>query len=76
MLEESLVPVIQSALKDLRYGYVQLIVHDGVLVRVERIERIRLPSVFKEAGMADRKSGSPLTLFEPTDPSKGGKPHP
>ena len=35
---------IAQALKDLRYGSVHLVVHDGRLVRIERIERIRLPS--------------------------------
>lgn len=37
-----LVPIIKEALKDMRYGTVQLIVHDGQLVRIERTERIRL----------------------------------
>ncbi len=39
-----LVSAIRKALKDLRYGTVQLIVHDGQLVRIERTERIRLSS--------------------------------
>ncbi len=35
---------LQEALKDLRYGTVQLTVHDGKLVRIERLEKIRLPT--------------------------------
>ena len=33
---------IERALEGLRYGTVQLTVHDGKLVRIERMEKIRL----------------------------------
>ncbi len=40
----SLAPTLEKALKGLEFGYVQLTVHGGQIVRVERVERIRLPS--------------------------------
>ena len=33
---------LERALRNLRYGTVQLVVHDGQIVRIERMERIRL----------------------------------
>jgi hypothetical protein len=33
---------IRSALRGLRYGTVTAVVHDGVVVQVERTERVRL----------------------------------
>ncbi len=36
-------PAIQEALKGLRYGHIQIVIHDGDVVRVEKVERIRLP---------------------------------
>ncbi|GEM_PF-4214885 len=42
MLEDNDRLAIEGALKDLRYGMVQLVVHEGKLVRIEKIERIRL----------------------------------
>jgi hypothetical protein len=38
---------VRTALKGLRYGAVTLIVQDGVIVQVERTDRVRLP---REAG--------------------------
>ena len=42
MRAPSVWPAIEDALKTLRYGAIQLIVHEGQIVRIERIERIRL----------------------------------
>ena len=44
MLEPPVLSLLQDALKDLRFGTVQLTVHDGKLVRIERLEKIRLPT--------------------------------
>jgi hypothetical protein len=38
---------VREALKGLRYGAVTVIVQDGVIVQVERTDRVRLP---REAG--------------------------
>ena len=40
--EQSLVKTIRQALKGLRYGTVQLVLHEGKLVRIERTEKIRI----------------------------------
>ena len=44
MLEPTLIPALERALHDLRFGYVQLVVHEGRLIHIERVERIRLPA--------------------------------
>ncbi len=42
MPDPAVISAIDRALEGLRYGTVQLTVHDGKLVRIERLERIRL----------------------------------
>ena len=42
MLPKEFVQELERALRDLRYGTVQLVVHDAQVVRIERLERIRL----------------------------------
>ena len=42
MLPPSLRVQLEHALRNLRYGTVQLIVHEAQVVRIERMERIRL----------------------------------
>jgi hypothetical protein len=41
--ETEAVDRIREALRGLRYGAVTAIVHDGVVVQVERTEKLRLP---------------------------------
>ncbi len=40
---ETLTAQILSTLKGLRYGIVSIVVHDGVVVQIERTEKHRLP---------------------------------
>ena len=61
MLEPSVLPAIERALKDLRFGSVHLIVHEGQLVRVERVERIRLTDT---SGSLNEPRGQPTSLQE------------
>lgn len=42
MLSPTLAKQVEQALCGLRYGSIQLIVHDAQIVRIERLERIRL----------------------------------
>ncbi len=42
MLPQAIRDHLEQALRGLRYGTVQLVVHDAQIVRIERIERIRL----------------------------------
>ncbi len=42
MLERHVSQRIEQALKDLEHGSVQLVVHDSQIVRIERIEKVRL----------------------------------
>ena len=55
MLAPELLPAIERALQDLRFGYVQLVIHEGQLVRIERVERVRLtvPSEATQDRLAD-----------------------
>ncbi|HEY8995879.1 MAG TPA: YezD family protein [Lacunisphaera sp.] len=36
--------VVQQKVESLRYGVVQLVVHDGRVTQIERTEKTRLPS--------------------------------
>jgi hypothetical protein len=36
--------IVRSKVRGLRYGIVQLVVHDGRVTQIERTERTRLPS--------------------------------
>lgn len=56
MPDPAVLSAIDQALKGLRYGTVQLTVHDGRLVRVERLERIRLSS---ETKLSEEPTGIP-----------------
>lgn len=56
MPEPAVLSAIGQALKGLRYGTVQLTVHDGKLVRIERMEKIRLPS---EMSLQEEPTGTP-----------------
>ena len=86
MRRDALGPAIDRALKDLQFGSVQLIVHEGEVVRIERVERIRLPTVppaYPVTGTADRgaaqagltgSSGSlETTAGQPTASTEGGR---
>ena len=42
LLNQELIDRVGLALKDLQYGSVHLILHEGRVVRIERVERIRL----------------------------------
>ncbi len=53
-MEASSLSAIQQALKNLQYGYVQLTVHEGQVVRIERVERIRFSSMGKREGQPEQ----------------------
>ena len=38
------IKAVQAALQGLRYGSIELVVHDGRIVQVERREKLRVPS--------------------------------
>ena len=54
-------PALERALRDLRYGTVQVVVHDGQIVRIERVERIRLTD---EHGSLQSNDGRPTLPTE------------
>ena len=82
MLSPTIARQIESALRELRYGSVQLVIHDGQVVRIERIERISLPAAPKthrfgvaaQAGLTE-SSEAPLTTSSQPTVSSGGSLH-
>ena len=42
MLALAIVQELEQALRGLQYGTVQLVIHDAHVVRIERVERVRL----------------------------------
>ena len=61
-LPSSLAREVERALRGLCYGTVQLVVHESRVVRIERLERIRL---------TDSSEATPNTSGQPT-PIQGG----
>ena len=57
----SMWPALERALRDLRYGTVQVVVHDGQIVRIERVERVRLTD---ERGSLQINNGRPTLPTE------------
>jgi hypothetical protein len=45
-------PTVLRALQGLRFGSVEIVVHDGRVVRIERRERVRLEPAGAQAGEA------------------------
>jgi hypothetical protein len=53
-LEQTLESV-REALRDLRYGTITVVVHDGTVVQIDRTEKLRVPRVAPLAsGRQDR----------------------
>jgi hypothetical protein len=41
-LEADVIPIVKKYLDELKYGYITLVVQDGVIIQVEKNEKIRL----------------------------------
>ena len=69
MLSSTVEKQLEQALRHLRYGTVQLVVHDAQVVRIERTERIRLPAAADagQAGLTDTTEAATTHLGRPTD---------
>lgn len=61
MADASILPAVERALKGLDYGAVHLTVHDGHVVRIERIERMRLTD---SSGSQKTLTGQPTPFRE------------
>ena len=60
MLAPHIAREVETALRDLQYGSVHLVVHDAQVVRIERVERISLPAAPKHHRIVDRKTYRPV----------------
>ena len=54
MLPVRLAQQLEAALRNLHYGTIQLVVHDAHVVRIERVERIRLTETTEAAATDGR----------------------
>ena len=61
MLSSAIAQQLEQTLRGLQYGSIQLVVHEGQIVRIERIERTRL-TVPAEA--PEHPCGQPTTSAE------------
>lgn len=59
MISPKLSHSVAKALAGLKFGAVQLVVHEGHVVRIERIERVRLTGTPEAAEEQGRPTGSP-----------------
>jgi hypothetical protein len=53
---------VEEQVSSLRFGAVQIVVHDGHVVQIERTKRLRL----------DRKEGDGILVNKPKSPTPGG----
>ena len=70
MLERGVTSTIERALHNLHFGYVQLVIHEGQLVRIERVERIRLPARAEQRAAGGLSAGHAATPSGLTDTSE------
>ena len=64
-LPASLARRIEQALRGLRYGTIQLVVHEAQVVRIERLERIRLTGSPEADSLTDgRPTATPEARHE------------
>ena len=71
MIPATVTTELERALRGLQYGTIQLVVHDAQIVRIERVERIRLTTPV-EASMTT--SGQPTAPTEVRHrPSEGSE---
>jgi hypothetical protein len=73
--------VVTQQVHSLRFGVVQIIVHDSKVVQIECTERIRIapPALPNRTHHADRQTGGQTKPFSLTDPHTGrslAKSHP
>ena len=68
MIAADLARQLDAALRGPAYGSIQLIVHDSRIVRIERVERIRLPAeASAQAGLTETSEAlTPFTRGRPT----------
>ncbi len=63
-LSQDITTQLEQALRNLRYGTVQLVVHDAQVVRIERMERIRLEPTGTLEAPQSTTDGHPTTTTE------------
>ena len=65
MLSTQLAQQLEAALRGLQFGTIQLVVHGAQVVRIERVERIRLTD----------SSEAPTMFSDTPTPSREVRPH-
>ena len=76
-LSRTVAESLAAAFDGLRYGSVQLTIHDGHIVRIERLERIRLPAAPEmdsvkaaQAGLTELSEALLPLYGQPTAPTE------
>jgi hypothetical protein len=67
--------VLLDAVRDLRFGTIEVVIHDGRVVRIEKLEKIRLevdPSAGDVAAAADNRIGRRPDRRSPPTSNSGG----
>lgn len=63
--DERLLGALRAALRDLSYGSVEIVVHDGRVVQIERREKFRLADIARApSSRADRTAGGSPRTFQ------------
>jgi hypothetical protein len=52
---------LRRALHEIRYGSIEIVIHDSRVVQIERREKLRFDRQESPRAEADRNPGSPLT---------------
>ncbi len=53
-----LVDYIAKAIRTIRFGSMQLVIHDGQVVQIEQVEKIRVPAADLMSGGKDVEAGA------------------
>ncbi len=73
-MDAAAIAAVQQALKDLRFGHVQLTVHEGRLVRVERLERLRIDTPIDPSTTPTGDTRRPHHIMTSTPTGEIGQP--
>jgi len=60
--EPEWIPLLRAQIENLRYGVIQLVVHDGRVTQIERTEKVRLPPK-ADSPAPNSTSGLPKTTL-------------
>ena len=57
-MSDAILKKIQEAIESIKYGSVEIVIHDSKVVQIERKEKLRLQEDTQKTPRADRTAGS------------------